>query len=656
MHNLTFNGRYSVLQQLGAGGFGLTYLAEDLQIPTRPRCVVKHLRPQAADEETMKLANRLFQQEAEILYRLGGHPKIPSLIAHFKERGEFYLVQEFVEGHTLDREFTAGKKYNQKEIIQFLGQMLEILSFVHSQKVIHRDIKPANIIRRSSDGNLTLIDFGAVKQVSNTPQYQNSATFSSITIGSLGYMPMEQMAGTPNFSSDLYALGLVTIQALTAIKPLDLPKNAATNEFVWMHKTQLSPELAHFISKLIKMDFRQRYFSANEALAALNAIASNIGFFQTRPIVQSSKVINVQPIDHSPQFSLSTSPVKKPEFVPPTLIVPAVNQPVMHYPLPRKSMNKDNGSKDAKIVVVGVVAILFFLGFLFVAGKILNFRWSSLNESEETARQTDLNTSSTPSFNLYNEAVKQAEEAQLKEKVATTKFEWEEIGNKYKRAYGLLSSIEQSSPEYSMAQEKIEEFKQKAKNADERAAVSPEAPTLSGDSETVPIIIQSSESPTPVPVSENTPVRIKLAMPAKPSSKNFLVYNADYGNLSLSRKFTSEDYNFTSSVRKSQYSSYSTSTVEISAGSSGIYFRPPATVEKLRTGTFQATLDNYERDLGNYTIKLDGFYCSQSSSNSFTINGIIYDELYQNVSFIDASFSISCGDRKVLGRVHYDAR
>ena len=109
MQNPTINGRYRILQQIGVGGFGLTYLAEDLQLQTRPKTVVKHLRPQITDAETLELANRLFQQEAEILYRLGGHPNIPSLIAHFKENGEFFLVQEYIDGHTLDREFTGGK-------------------------------------------------------------------------------------------------------------------------------------------------------------------------------------------------------------------------------------------------------------------------------------------------------------------------------------------------------------------------------------------------------------------------------------------------------------------------------------------------------------------------------------------------------------------
>jgi len=473
MENLTINGRYRILQQIGVGGFGLTYLAEDLQLPTRPKSVVKHLRPQINDAETLNLANRLFQQEAEILYRLGGHPNIPSLIAHFKERGEFFLVQEFIEGHTLDREFLGGKKYNQKEIIQFLGQTLEILSFVHTQKVIHRDIKPANLIRRNSDGNIFLIDFGAVKQVSNAaPRSPNSnETFSTITIGSHGYMPMEQMAGNPNFSSDLYALGLVAIEALTGIKPLNLPKNQATDEFLWAHKTQLSPELERFISKFVRLDFRQRYLSANEALAALNPIAANIGFFQSRP--QVSGVATIQPIVSNQNFQPNALPMNNPSFVPPTIIVPAHGFPVNNPPRAFQNNRANQPKKTSGLAVFfSVVGIFFFIGFLFIAGKILNFRWSSLDLADENprqnSRQTEVKSSNSSIISLYDEALKQAQEAAEIEKKATTRFEWEQIGNKYKRASALLASIDSTSPDFKAAQEKISEFKQKSESAYEK--------------------------------------------------------------------------------------------------------------------------------------------------------------------------------------------
>jgi serine/threonine protein kinase len=475
MENLTINGRYRILQQIGVGGFGLTYLAEDLQLPMRPKSVVKHLRPQITDTETLNLANRLFQQEAEILYRLGGHPNIPSLIAHFKERGEFFLVQEFIEGHTIDREFLGGKKYNQKEIIQFLGQTLEILSFVHTQKVIHRDIKPANLIRRNSDGNIFLIDFGAVKQVNAAaPRSPNSnETFSTITIGSHGYMPMEQMAGNPNFSSDLYALGLVAIEALTGIKPLDLPKNQTTDEFVWAHKTQLSPDLERFISKFVRLDFRQRYVSASEALAALNSIAASSGFFQSRPQV-SATVATIQPIVSNQNFQPNALPMNNPSFVPPTIIVPAQGFPVNNAPRAFQNASANQPKKSSgTAIVLSVVGIFFFIGFLFVAGKVLNFRWSSLDLAEENpqrqnSRRTEVKSSNVSTLSLYNEALKQAQEAAEIEKKATTKFEWEQIGNKYKRASALLASIDSANPDFKAAQERIDEFKQKSESAFEK--------------------------------------------------------------------------------------------------------------------------------------------------------------------------------------------
>ncbi|HEX9960244.1 MAG TPA: serine/threonine-protein kinase, partial [Pyrinomonadaceae bacterium] len=165
MQPVTISNRYRILQNLGEGGFGQTFLAEDLHLPTKPRCVVKHLKPQAADEESVKLARRLFEQEAEVLYRLGNHPQIPAILAHFEEAGEFYLVQELIDGETLAQEFAKGKKYGEAQAVDLMRQVLETLSFVHQQNVIHRDIKPSNLIRRASDGKIFLIDFGAVKQV-----------------------------------------------------------------------------------------------------------------------------------------------------------------------------------------------------------------------------------------------------------------------------------------------------------------------------------------------------------------------------------------------------------------------------------------------------------------------------------------------------------
>ncbi len=660
MENPIINGRYRILQQIGVGGFGLTYLAEDLHLQTRPRCVVKHLKPQITDAETMNLANRLFQQEAEILYRLGSHPSIPSLIAHFKERGEFYLVQEFIEGQTIDREFANHKKYTQKEIIQFLGQTLEILSFVHSNKVIHRDIKPANLIRRNSDGSIFLIDFGAVKQVNAVPRMPNGSTSSTITIGSHGYMSMEQMAGNPNFSSDLYALGLVVIEALTGIKPLNLQKNQNTSEFIWTHKTQLSPEVEHFITKLVRFDFRQRYFSATEALAALNTIASRAGFFNPRP-----QTLTVQPITQNQNFQpnnlplQNNSPINTPAFVPPTIIVPTQN-----FSADNASRNFQNNnanppkSSSAKFFIVGIVGIFVFVGFLFIAGKVLNFRWRNYdaedNDSRQSSRRSEVTSPNNADLNLYDEALKQAEEAQIKEKTATTKFEWEEIANKYKRAFALLTTINQANPNYEQAQIKSKDYQQKAKYAEELAMNPQNSPAKKNN----PLAAKETTLPVTFPesVSPNKPVRVKLTMPPKLSAQHYLTYMSDNGYEVSSRAITSETSAFRSMIEKGSTVGKDFETVKINAGGTVISFKPPVSSGRLKPGSYLAIQQRSYQPTANYSISLESFSCYQNANHNFTINGIVYDDLYQNVSYLDATFTLNCENRKLMGRVHYDAR
>ncbi|HEY9651402.1 MAG TPA: protein kinase, partial [Coleofasciculaceae cyanobacterium] len=159
-------GRYKIINQLAAGGFGQTFLAQDTHLPGEPQCVVKKLKPQTRDAENLLMARRLFDTEAQALYQLGNHSQIPRLLAHFEEEQEFYLVQEFIDGEPLTEELTGSKLWSQTEVIAMLMDILQVLEFVHQQQVIHRDIKPPNLIRRKSDGKIVLIDFGAVKQVS----------------------------------------------------------------------------------------------------------------------------------------------------------------------------------------------------------------------------------------------------------------------------------------------------------------------------------------------------------------------------------------------------------------------------------------------------------------------------------------------------------
>jgi tRNA A-37 threonylcarbamoyl transferase component Bud32 len=265
------SGRYEIQNVLGAGGFGLTYLAKDTQRPGTPTCVVKHLKPARRDDKFLGVARRLFETEAEILEKLGKHPQIPQLLAYFEEKQEFYLVQEYVEGHPLSDELPVDKKLPEAQVFNFLKETLEILVFIHEHKVIHRDIKPSNIMRRESDNQLFLIDFGAVKQIQ--PQEPTDQENYTVAIGTRGYAPAEQYAGHPTLSSDIYALGMIGIQALTGIPPYQLG-HSESGDVIWRHLATVREEFAVILEKMVRYHFAARYQSAAEVLDDLQRIMS----------------------------------------------------------------------------------------------------------------------------------------------------------------------------------------------------------------------------------------------------------------------------------------------------------------------------------------------------------------------------------------------
>ncbi|NJL37523.1 MAG: tetratricopeptide repeat protein [Leptolyngbyaceae cyanobacterium SM1_4_3] len=277
----TLGGRYKVISQLGAGGFGQTFLAQDLHLPGHPRCVVKRLLPQTNDDKSLQMARRLFDTEARALYQLGSHHQIPALFAHFEENQEFYLAQEFVEGESLNCQLRKGKTWPEDQVIALLRDILQVLAFVHQQQVIHRDIKPSNLMRRRKDGRIVLIDFGAVKQVSTqSANPDTGVTDLTVSIGTQGYIPNEQLAGKPRFSSDVYAVGIIGIQALTGIHPKRLGEHPDTGEIDWRDRTSdVSSELAEILECMVRYDFRDRYPTAVEALEAFETLPAGAAEF-----------------------------------------------------------------------------------------------------------------------------------------------------------------------------------------------------------------------------------------------------------------------------------------------------------------------------------------------------------------------------------------
>jgi CHASE2 domain-containing sensor protein/tRNA A-37 threonylcarbamoyl transferase component Bud32 len=265
------DGRYKIVKVLGYGGFSETYVAEDIRLPGSPQCVVKQLKPASAKSEQLRVARRLFNSEAQTLQKLGTHNQIPQLLAYFEEEEEFYLVQEYILGHPLNQELCAGKCLEETAVIEILRELLQILAFVHQNGVIHRDIKPSNIMRRHSDGKLVLIDFGAVKEVTTQILDNQQQTAFTIGIGTKGYAPSEQCFGRPHYSSDIYAVGMIGIKALTGIAPHELDQDA-NGQLKWTDKANVSHSLAEFLSKMVHDDFQQRYQSASQALEALDKL------------------------------------------------------------------------------------------------------------------------------------------------------------------------------------------------------------------------------------------------------------------------------------------------------------------------------------------------------------------------------------------------
>ncbi|MCC5624850.1 serine/threonine protein kinase [Nostoc sp. CHAB 5715] len=319
--------RYQVIRVLAMGGFGQTYIAQDTRRPGNPLCVVKHLKP-GTDPRVFDTAKRLFNSEAETLEKLCNHDQIPRLLAYFDENQEFYLVQEYIDGHTLAEELIPGKGWSESEVIQLLQEGLEILEFVHRQGVIHRDIKPDNIIRRASDNKLVLVDFGAVKQLRTQLLTVGGQPSATVVIGTPGYMPTEQGQGKPRPNSDIYSLGIIAIQALTGLQATELQEDPDTGEIIWQQSVTVNYRLAAVLSKMVRYHFKDRYLNATEALQACK------------------EAINPVPALSTPQESTKSRPqVSRLQTV---AFAPA-------NPVPAKPVRKDSDKSDPWPILIGIL-------------------------------------------------------------------------------------------------------------------------------------------------------------------------------------------------------------------------------------------------------------------------------------------------------------
>ncbi|MGL6340716.1 MAG: protein kinase domain-containing protein [Waterburya sp.] len=377
----TIQGRYYVVKQLGRGGVGVTFVAQDQQC-FNSQCVVKQLKPRSANQKTLEIARRLFNREAEIMNRLGHCDRIPRLLAYFEHDHDFFLVQELIEGHDLSQEIIAGEPWSEEKTITLLKDILEVLLVVQQHSVIHRDLKPSNLMRRQQDDKIILIDFGSVKQISTQVIDATGQVKPTIAVGTKSYMPMEQMMGRPGFHSDIYAVGMIAIQALTGVPPKQLNTDD-DGEIIWRNRlnTQVhyQPRFLDILDKMVRRLHQERYSSAGVVLSELEQLDAEKNNTKDTIVIanrQSSK----------PSETVVTPPPPPPDSDRTTEIVrpansslnhnpsPPIENPVQYYKPPtpsRRSSSKPKSKlKIISMILGGVTLLLVGLGsWLFIKNQ-----------------------------------------------------------------------------------------------------------------------------------------------------------------------------------------------------------------------------------------------------------------------------------------------
>lgn len=356
--------RYHILKLLGQGGFGRTFLATDRQASSSSLCVIKQLFLPSSGEHRLK-ALQLFYQEAQRLAELGEHPQIPKLLNTFAQDEQIFIVQEWIDGWTLEQE-VAGTPFDEVEIWNVLRELLPVLQYLHERQIIHRDIKPANIIRRRSppitaaspnqngkQGNLILVDFGAAKHLGD-------AIHTETLIGSAEYAAPEQTRGHAVFASDLYSLGVTCLHLLTQTSPFDL-YDMGDDAWKWQAylAQPISPSLKHILSKLLHPATRRRYGSAAEVLADLDALSTLPAHSPVRASAWASARIEHATKDASASNLVLGSPLTT-AVPPPVKLNPALS--IANAILKPISF----GQRFSKAVTKDAVDLVFSLMFLLI--------------------------------------------------------------------------------------------------------------------------------------------------------------------------------------------------------------------------------------------------------------------------------------------------
>jgi len=306
-------GRYEIRAQLGAGGMGEVYLAEDTQLGRR--VAIKFLSPELVADER---ANKRLVKEARAAATLD-HPNICSVYEVGEADGRSFIAMQYLEGETLDSKLRR-KPLELKESLTIASQVADALAEAHSQGIIHRDIKPANIMI-TSRGQAKVMDFGLARVIAGAVESE-AKTKSLLTtpgtiLGTVPYMSPEQVRGESlDARSDIFSLGVVLYEMLSGRQPFASESAAATVSAILTHEppplarfTRVAPaELERIVVKALTKDREERYQTAKDLL-------SDLGRLKQRLEVES-EIERSAPPETTPDAGVPSSAGTAPEAQP----------------------------------------------------------------------------------------------------------------------------------------------------------------------------------------------------------------------------------------------------------------------------------------------------------------------------------------------------